>query len=72
MRKSGITLDLLRSSEDILDEKLNGFFFFFCGLLINKNNRLYGTKNCSKNHCDICFKFLGIPLTIFEISLRRK
>ena len=37
--------DWLTSSEDILERKLDGKYFFRGGL-VNKNSWFYGTKNC--------------------------
>ena len=51
-----LTAYFLRSFEDILDGKLDGKFIFL-GMLVNKNNRLYGTKNCRRNHCFIALVF---------------
>ena len=32
-------------------------------ILLNKNNRVYGTKYCCKHHSDICFSFLSKTFT---------
>ena len=56
-----ISLDLL-ISRDFLKASLMEKLMkknIFCGVLVNKNDRLYGNKNCLRNHCDICFSFLG-------------
>ena len=54
----GLSADLLRPSEYILDGKLDEKIYLIYGVLLNENNRLYGTKNCLNNHCDIWFSFL--------------
>ena len=43
-----------------------------CWVLVDKNNRLYGTKNSWKNNCDICSSFLGIPFTILWLLNKTK
>ena len=52
--------DLLRSSEDILDEKN----YFLGEYLSIKTIIFMEPRIADKNHCDIYFSFLGIPLTI--------
>ena len=52
--------DLLRSSEDILDEKN----YFLGEYLSIKTIIFMEPRIADKNHCDIYFSFLGIPITI--------
>ena len=42
-----------------------------CAVKVNKNNRLYGTKNCWKNYY-VCFSFLGKYHSQFFISFTKR
>ena len=56
--------DLLRSSEDILNGKLDEKNYFLGEYLSIKTIVFMELRIADKNHCDIYFSFLGIPLTI--------
>ena len=56
--------DLLRSSEDILNGKLDEKNNFLGEYLSIKTIVFMEPRIADKNHCDIYFSFLGIPLTI--------
>ena len=60
--------DLLRSSEDILDEKFEGKIYFLGEYWSIKIIIFMEPSVPDKNHCDIYFSFLGIHLIILWLS----